>query len=425
MSEVRSNQVASAPPDDGAGVGRGSSVSAKNSKKAHKKAWVPKQKGGATRQKAVSNAVAASVAKSLDEVKGAADAAADRKESEIELLVDAIAALGERLPPSEPKIAKVDKEEVKPSDENDFEDLEFQIDVRVLRRGMKWVPALAGLILLTGMLVAVSGSVPSWCYDREIIDPIVDFMYMPPILVENEVCIHRWTFLFPCVLACFASFVVWWFTHELESEMALEKYRVVRLGLGNAPLGDLRSDVQSFTKLRHNDPQLALATFSRRVYDHKYDGQWVDTVKVVSLELLSQLLSPSNLKFSADENVVFQRFELCAATIGTINSNRFDALKHNHVYVSTVALAYAYYKKFRQDFRYVDFPNPAIIDGYLHMGVVSQKLVFHTLQNRRMALLCEFSAAVTPIFVPLCLSALAVMYPDWYIPRLILQTMRR
>jgi hypothetical protein len=131
-------------------------------------------------------------------------------------------------------------------------------------------------------------------------------------------------------------------------------------------LRDLRSDANSMLELRH-PPRYGLVKVRRfltcwGVDLHVPDFAWAVVgraryVLYVSFEVVAQIATDTNMSLAAGNEVVWNRLNIAARSLHTINLDRFLALSGINVKQDSVLYCHALYKRMLQELD-EDFPAP-------------------------------------------------------------------
>jgi len=116
---------------------------------------------------------------------------------------------------------------------------------------------------------------------------------------------------------------------------------------------DNRPDTMASGILKHDHPIYVKAL--HEVYTFGFFRR--STVRTISVELLAQLLSPSIVNWSADSFTTWTRMNRCAATLQTVNIDKFKAVTSDNVVHDTILAAWGKYRYMIQCNE--NFPRPA------------------------------------------------------------------
>lgn len=182
---------------------------------------------------------------------------------------------------------------------------------------------------------------------------------MAPLFVLSQAHTHNlcvWMILLSgLVMACYFS-VRKYLILTRESHSVVERWRVVgAIKLGDHPEKEnVRADGISLGEIKHFDPQFV--TITSETFDYSW-GFFRKTEQIVSLELLAQIVIPSNFLLTVEEEVIFEKMQQTVKTLNSVNYSRFLAVGGDNVAQWTLLMAFAMYKKMKEDMRHQNFPR--------------------------------------------------------------------
>jgi hypothetical protein len=126
-------------------------------------------------------------------------------------------------------------------------------------------------------------------------------------------------------------------------------------GEANILREDLRSDSVAVGKLVHMDAKFCYVGYKRwDVMRARFSK--TDRFKI-SVEMLVQLTTAANLDLNAKPDVAWERIRFCSKNMNSVNLDRYDALRHEHVVQQTQLVAFAMFRDMQFRRRMHSFPR--------------------------------------------------------------------
>jgi hypothetical protein len=300
-----------------------------------KKVWKPRG-GAVTRSGRDHAAIAKQLKDSVDEIKGS---------------LDAMRELGKK---------PVDKPE--PKVEIERFHLDYTSRTRLINKmgfdlhdfNMGLGLTLVHKVLLLSWTLCTIG----YLYNQDLLSRSIAVL-MAPLFVLSHIHAHYfclWMILLSgCVMAIYFS-VRKYLILTRESHSVVEKWRVVEaIKLDDHPENEnVRADGISLGEIKHFDPQFV--TITSETFDYTW-GFFRKTTQIVSLELLAQIIVPSNYLLTVEEDIIFEKMQQTVKTLNSVNYSRFLAVGGDNVAQWTLLMAFAMYKKMKEDMRHQNFPR--------------------------------------------------------------------
>lgn len=304
---------------------------------APRKEWKPRG-GSGTRDSRGIVGVAASMTKTMDEIKGSLDALKEIKKDPI-------------VPKKEEEKMPVyhadchTKDVMKAKLNFDLHDFDMGFGILLVHKILLWLWTLCFLCYLFQKDKLVS-----------FITIILEIIGWPLALVYvTDLCL--WLVLTSGVLLAVYFLLRKHFLLLQEARSVVEKWRLVETitSISINPIDlDGRADGISMGALKHFDP--IFATVEVETYDYTY-GFFRKEQKMVSLELLAQILIPANIKLTADDKTVFAKMQQTVSTLNSLNYNKYLAVSCEYVPQNTLVLAFAMFRHMKEGLRHQNFPR--------------------------------------------------------------------
>ena len=303
-----------------------------------KKEWKPRG-GSGTRSATSDVAITASVADALDKLKGLEDAVKEIKKDPIV----PIKKDDDKLP-----VYEVDwetKEVLKSRFGFELHDFDMGFGITTLHKFVLvlWACCFSCFIWQSSLLVNV-------------IILILEILGLPLyVWYAHDMCLFL-------IIASTTSLVLYFLIRRFywlasEDHSVIERWRLVDT-VAYAPLSpidkDGRADGISMGALKHNNP--ILATVEVETYDYKA-GFFRRTKMMVSLEILAQILVPSNMLLTTTEDVILAKMQQTVRTLNSVNYGRYLAEAGDYVPQQTLIMAFAIYKHMKEQTRHLNFPR--------------------------------------------------------------------